>query len=97
VRAIPLTVRLNPMYAAAGSKWAARALASPDYRPPRLTDVIALAETKRAQGVNIYVGASTEGLDDVRGNYRGREDFSPALLKRVKIFNAAGQPLPECR
>lgn len=86
-RGLSLSVRLNPMYAADGSKWARRAHVSPDYQPPRLTDVMRVAEKKRQQGVNIYIGMSTEGLDD-GSNYMAREDYSPALIKPVVLFNS---------
>ena len=86
-RGLSLSVRLNPMYAADGSKWARRAHNSPDYRPPRLTDVMRVAEKKRGEGVNIYIGMSTEGLDD-GSNYMAREDYSPALIKPVVLFNS---------
>jgi radical SAM enzyme (TIGR01210 family) len=86
-RGLDLSVRLNPMYAADGSRWTKRAHASPDYRPPRLTDVMRVAEKKRQQGVNIYIGMSTEGLDD-GSNYMAREDYSSALVKPVVLFNS---------
>ena len=86
-RGLSLSVRLNPMYAADGSKWARRAHNSPDYQPPRLTDVMRVAEKKRGEGVNIYIGMSTEGLDD-GSNYMAREDYSSALIKPVVLFNS---------
>lgn len=85
-RGMSLSVRLNPMYAADGSRWAKKAHTSPDYLPPRLTDVMRVAAKKRQQGVNIYIGMSTEGLDD-GSNYMAREDYSPALIKPVLLFN----------
>ena len=86
-RGLNLSVRLNPMYAADGSRWAKKAHVSPDYKPPRLTDVMRVAEKKRRQGVNIYIGMSTEGLDD-GSNYMAREDYSPSLIKPVVLFNS---------
>jgi archaeosine synthase beta-subunit len=83
-RGIGLTVRLNPMYVARGSVWAMNATGK-NYKPPRLSDVLAIAIKKRSEGIPIYVGLSTEGLDE--GNYRSREDFTPALIKQVKLFN----------
>lgn len=85
-RNIQLSIRLNPMYAASGSKWARIAHASSTYQPPRLTDVMKLAEQKKASGVQIYIGLSTEGLDD-GSTYMAREDYSPSLIKQVKLFN----------
>jgi hypothetical protein len=86
-RNIPLTIRLNPMYAANGSKWFEMALQYKNFKPPRLSDVLELAERKRAEGVKLYIGLSTEGLDDPHCTYRAREDFTKDLLKRVIGFN----------
>jgi len=85
-RGLDLSVRLNPMYAADGSRWAKKAHTSPDYQPPRLTDVMRVAEKKRREGVNIYIGMSTEGLDD-GSNYMGREDYTMKLVRPVLLFN----------
>jgi len=85
-RSISLTIRLNPMYAAEGSRWAQIAKKTPNYSPPRLTDVMRLAETRERDGIRIYIGLSTEGLDD-GSNYQSREDYLPTLLKQVMLFN----------
>ncbi len=87
MRGLDFSVRLNPMYAADGSRWAKKAHVSPDYKPPRLTDVMRVAEKKRQEGVKIYIGMSTEGLDD-GSNYLAREDYSPSLIKPVLLFNS---------
>lgn len=89
-RAIPLIIRLNPMYVSRNTPWARLAESIPDYRPPRLTDVVELAEQKRRNGARIYLGLTSEGLSDVDGTYRGREDFSPPLLKRAIVANTSG-------
>ncbi len=86
-REIPLTVRLNPMYRAAGSRWARRANSTPDYLPPRLTDVMRVAEAGVRQGVPVYIGLSTEGLTESGGSYAARSDYDPKLIKYVKLFN----------
>jgi radical SAM enzyme (TIGR01210 family) len=86
-RGIDLTIRLNPMYAAKGSMWTTIAEKTPEYKPPRLTDVLTLAIQKAQEGVKIYIGPSTEGLEVGWGNYQCREDFSPELIKQVIIFN----------
>ena len=80
-------IRINPMYAAKGSPWAKIAKATPKYQPPRLTDVMRLAEKKAKEGLKIYIGLSTESLDEVGCNYMSREDYSPALIKPIKLFN----------
>lgn len=86
-RDVALTVRINPMYLASGSRWASTAASEPRYMPPKLTDVMKVAERKRKQGVPIYIGLSTEGLDEGRGNYTYREDYSRDLIRSVKLFN----------
>ncbi|KMY85553.1 putative Fe-S oxidoreductase [Candidatus Paraburkholderia calva] len=94
-RGIPLIIRLNPMYLSRDTPWAREALTHAEYRPPRLSDVLALAEQKQREGVRIYYGLTSEGLSDSKGTYRGREDFSTGLLKRAIVSNhqrPAGQP-----
>lgn len=80
-------VRINPMYAAKGSSWAQVAKNTPEYKPPRLTDVMRLAEKKQSEELDTYIGLSTEGLDEEDSNYRAREDFSPDLIKPILKFN----------
>jgi hypothetical protein len=87
-RRIPLQVRLNPMYVAEGTRLAERIAAMDDYRPPRLSDVIALAEQKRGEGLPVYLGLTSEGLSDDSNTYRGREDFSRSLLKHGIVMNS---------
>ncbi len=86
-RKISLTIRLNPMYLSMDSRWSELAQSSPTYKPPRLSDVLALAKSKYEKGIEMYVGLSTEGLDDGAGTYRSREDYSANLLKQAILFN----------
>ncbi len=86
-RGIRLSIRLNPMYVAKGSRWAKRASALPNYHPPRLTDIMRLAEKHAVEGLRVYIGMSTEGLDEPNGSYAAREDYTSALIKPVKLFN----------
>lgn len=86
-RNIPLIIRLNPMYLSRGTTWAKTAAATPGYKPPKLSDVSAVARAKQKHGVRIYYGLTSEGLSDAEGTYRGREDFSSALLKQCIISN----------
>lgn len=86
-RGIPLSVRLNPMYLAPGTHWGRLATRTPEYRPPRLTDVMRLAELSARPDLPIYIGLSTEGLADGRGTYLAREDFDRSMIKWVKLFN----------
>jgi len=87
-RGIPLTVRLNPMYAARHSRWARVAEKTPEYQPPLLTDVLKLAVKKANEGVRMYIGLSTEALEEPWGTYMVREDYSQELLKQAILFNA---------
>lgn len=90
-RKIPLTIRLNPMYAAVGTKWAERAQKTSKYQPPRLTDVMRLADKKAHEGMVIYIGLSNEGLNEKWGSYLSREDYSNALIKPIKLFNSGNR------
>ncbi|MDK2980883.1 MAG: archaeosine synthase beta-subunit [Chloroflexota bacterium] len=85
-RDIHLSLRINPMYAARGSKWALIANRNPDYTPPRLSDIFRLAQQKVRFDLPIYIGLSTEGIDDGH-TYLSRDDFSYSLLKQVIQFN----------
>lgn len=87
-RGLPLAIRLNPMYVARGSRWADLAAAR-GYRPPRLTDVLAVARVAAGRGIPTHVGLSAEGLAGDLGTYRARDDFSRELLKEAIEFNSA--------
>lgn len=91
-RGVDLTIRLNPMYAAKGSVWAQVAINTLEYKPPKLSDVMKLAFQKAQEGVKIYVGLSTEGLDETWGTYQAREDFSRQLVKQAILFNSGKIP-----
>ena len=86
-RAIPVSIRLNPMYVSKQTPWAKLA-ESNSYKPPRLSDVLELAQEKRREGVKIYIGLTSEGLADTSGTYKGREDFSFKLLNQSLQFNS---------
>lgn len=91
-RGIPLMVRLNPTYRAIGSRWAQIADATPNYQPPRLSDVMKVAQASRGSGVPTYIGLSVEGRADT-GTYRDREDyqqFGHNLIKQATLFNDGG-------
>ncbi len=88
-RSIPLIVRLNPMYVSRGTPWAHKAMTQPGgYQPPRLSDVLALAQAKQKEGVRIYYGLTSEGLSGSEDTYRGRDDFSSTLLKQCIVSNS---------
>ena len=95
IREIPLTLRLNPMYLAEGSRWGRMAHSNPGYLPPLLTHVFKLAQQKRRLGVNIYIGLSTEGISTLNGAYQSREDYSSDLLKAILKFNGDADSFTE--
>jgi archaeosine synthase beta-subunit len=86
-KGVSLCVRLNPMYVCEETPWGRKARAV-GYRPPRLSDVLDIAIWAEMQGVPAYVGLSSEGLASEESSFRSREDYGPALLKRVIAFNA---------
>lgn len=88
-REIQLCIRLNPMYVAEGSRWEQMKLRTKNYRPPKLTDIMKLAEEKaKLHGTWIYIGLSTEGIGDPNSTFMSREDYSSSLIKPIKLFNA---------
>ncbi len=93
-RGIALQIRLNPMYVAQGTALASRIATLEDYRPPRLSDVIELAQLKRDEGLPVYLGLTSEGLSDEKDTYRGREDFTRDLLKRGIVMNSRTRDAP---
>ncbi len=90
-REVPLTIRVNPAYAASGTEWDEEALSRGGFRAPRLTDVLVVAEECRRNGTPIYIGLSTEDLALPGGSYAAREDFTPGLLEKAKQFNYSGR------
>ena len=80
-------IRINPMFAAKGTHWSVEALSEPLYLPPRLSDVMRLAEKKTAEGLKVYIGLSTEGLDEPGTSFYSREDYSSSLIRPIKLFN----------
>lgn len=88
-RHIPLGIRINPMYVAKGSKWERdMSTNTENYSPPKLTDVMRLAEEKsKAHGIRIYIGLSTEGIADISTTFMARDDYSPKLIRPIKLFN----------
>ena len=86
-RAIPLAVRLNPMYVASGTAWQVQADRAGGFVPPRLTDVLAVAMEFRQRGLPVYLGLTSEGLASASGTYAARDDFSREVLRRAKAFN----------
>ncbi len=86
LREIPLTLRLNPMYLASGSRLAA-SVDIRKYNPPKLSDIMRLAEEKKPLCNYIYIGLSTESLSIPENTYAAREDYSSKLIKPILLFN----------
>lgn len=88
-RKIPLSVRINPMYVAQGSIWEKEMKSKNEkYLPPKITDIMKLAEEKtKSLGIKTYIGLSTEGISDPTSTFMAREDYSPRLIKPIKLFN----------
>ena len=86
LRGIQLSVRLNPMYVALDTRWGQKAKKA-SYKPPRLTDVLTVAEWAQSVGVPSYIGLSAEGNADHNHTFRARDDFTRELLKRAIAFN----------
>ena len=89
-RKIHLTLRINPMYGATGSKWIELARATEQYCPPSLAEVLRLAKASRARGILTYVGLSTEGLESAGFDYHARKDYSAKLLLEARAMNESG-------
>lgn len=85
-RKIDLTLRINPMFAAYGTEWAALAKKTPLYSPPRISDVYRLA-LELNKSVPTYIGLSTEGKNEQWGSYRINTDFKQELLLDIIHFN----------
>lgn len=85
-RGINLTIRINPMFAARDSEWANIAEKTSNYQPPKLSDILQLAQ-KLNDTVPTYIGLSTESKSELWGSYRTREDFSKELLLTAIKFN----------
>lgn len=85
-RNINLTLRLNPMFAAIGTEWTKKALKTPYYSPPKISDVYSLA-LELEKKVSTYVGLSTENKDEKWGSYRINSDFTHELLLDIIHFN----------
>lgn len=91
---INLTIRLNPMYAAKGTPWYIEAMAAGDkYSPPLLSDVIELADEKRARGIPVYIGLTSEGRAPDNATYKARPEHKKDFLKKAIAMNMfSGSP-----
>lgn len=85
-RKIPLTIRINPMFAAKGTPWAEIARDCPQYSPPKLSDIFSLAKEVQSR-IPVYIGLSLEEKSETWGTYRVQQDMTNELLLEVIRFN----------
>lgn len=88
-RGIPLTIRINPMFAAKGTPWADIARNCSQYTPPKLSDIFSLAK-EIPKHIPVYIGLSLEGKSESWGTYRMQSDMTKELLLDVIHFNTNG-------
>jgi radical SAM enzyme (TIGR01210 family) len=84
-----LTLRVNPMYCAAGSPWA-RAAAKTGWTPPSIFDVAEVMRAVMTDDVRVFAGLSEEGLATKDGHYEARQDFEHWALDALARFNRTG-------
>jgi radical SAM enzyme (TIGR01210 family) len=84
-----LTLRINPMYRAAGSPWA-KAAAKAGWTPPSIFDVAEVMRAVVTDEVRVFAGLSEEGLSTEDGHYEVREDFEQWALDALAQFNRTG-------
>lgn len=87
--AVPLTLRINSMYMAAGSRWASMAEAAGWY-PPSVFDVAEVMWAVVTNQVRVFAGVSEEGLATQHGHFVARDDFEPWALAALEQYNATG-------
>ncbi|MEY9214029.1 hypothetical protein NI17_021785 [Thermobifida halotolerans] len=86
---VPLTLRVNSMYMAAGSRWASEAEAA-GWHPPSVFDVAEVMWAVRTDQVRVFAGVSEEGLATQNGHFVARDDFEPWALDALVKYNATG-------
>ncbi|GEO80618.1 hypothetical protein ROR02_07490 [Pararhodospirillum oryzae] len=85
---VNLTIRLNPMYAATGTPWHDEAMAAGDaYSPPLLSDVVEVAKEKRARGIPVYLGLTSEGRATNNTTYKAHPGHTKESLKQAISMN----------
>jgi len=90
IAAVPLTLRINSMYMAKGSRWARLARQS-GWTPPSVFDIAEVMWAVRGTRVRVFAGVSEEGLSTADGHFESRADFEPWALRSLESFNAAGR------
>ena len=88
--AVPLTLRINSMYRAKGSRWATMARQA-GWEPPSVFDIAEVMWAVRGPGVQVFAGVSEEGLATVDGHFESRADFQPWALRSLESFNVTGR------
>lgn len=86
---IRLTLRVNAMYRAAGSRWAAWAKQS-GWTPPSVFDLADVMYAVADAETPVYAGLSEEGLATPDGCMESRGDFQSWALRRLEDYNHSG-------
>jgi radical SAM enzyme (TIGR01210 family) len=84
-----LTLRVNPMYRAAGSWWAKQADKA-GWTPPSIFDVAEVMRAALADDVRVFAGLSEEGQATEDGHYEARADFERWAYDAMTRFNWTG-------
>jgi archaeosine synthase beta-subunit len=84
-----LTLRVNPMYRAAGSPWAKEA-GERGWSPPSIFDVAEVMRAVVTDDVRVFAGLSEEGMATSDGSYQSREDFERWALEQMTHYNQTG-------
>lgn len=85
-RNLPLTIRINPMFAAKGTIWGEIARNSVEYSPPKLSDIFSLAKEIQKR-ISVYIGLSLEEKNEPWGSYRVHSDVTKKLILDIIRFN----------
>jgi len=87
VRAIPLIIRVNPVYASINTPWGKMAMSYGKYLPPKITDILRFARKILQSGIPAYIGLSDEGLSDF--SYKCREDYNRKVIRDIFRMNTS--------
>lgn len=85
-RNLPLVIRINPMFAAKGTRWAEIAKNTEQYSPPKISDIYRLSMEVQKR-IPVYIGLSLEEKNEIWGSYRIHKDATKELLLEIIKFN----------
>lgn len=87
----PLLLRINAMYAAAGSPWAAAARHA-GWTPPSIFDIADVMAAVRDATTPVYAGLFEEGLSELGGSMEARADFDKTAFDLLFAYNKTQNP-----